>query len=196
VEETRSIVFTILIGNRPYLHEGWKLSNSKDIQTIWFHQLIVFLLQQYFHIFNVNNNSKKFHELQIYWNSYKHLARQWSYVEFTLFCNGFTLKATYDNPNLKAFKNLGYLIYIPLNNQFTALSTNLHLIPYTLPKTFSFMPPYLLDMTFRKFFSLTPIPTWYGDLGEIIIFYVGRSMKSYLDVKIWNLDSTLDITRP
>jgi hypothetical protein len=25
-------------------------------------------------------------------NSYIHLATQWSYVEFTLFCNGFTLK--------------------------------------------------------------------------------------------------------
>jgi hypothetical protein len=26
------------------LHEGEKLSNLKDIQTIWFHQLIVFVL--------------------------------------------------------------------------------------------------------------------------------------------------------
>jgi len=50
MEETRSIVFTILVGDRPYLHEGWKLSNSKDIQTIWFHRLIVFVLQQYFHL--------------------------------------------------------------------------------------------------------------------------------------------------
>jgi len=34
MEETRSIVFTILVGDRPYLHEGRKLSNLKDIQTI------------------------------------------------------------------------------------------------------------------------------------------------------------------
>jgi hypothetical protein len=26
------------------LHEGQKLSNLKDIQTIWFHHLIVFVL--------------------------------------------------------------------------------------------------------------------------------------------------------
>jgi hypothetical protein len=26
------------------LHEGQKLSNLKDIQTIWFHQLIVFVI--------------------------------------------------------------------------------------------------------------------------------------------------------
>jgi hypothetical protein len=26
------------------LHEGQKLSNLKNIQTIWFHQLIVFIL--------------------------------------------------------------------------------------------------------------------------------------------------------
>jgi hypothetical protein len=50
MEETRSIVFTILVGDWPYLHEGRKLSNLKDIQTISFHQLIVFVLQQYFHL--------------------------------------------------------------------------------------------------------------------------------------------------
>jgi hypothetical protein len=50
MEETISIVFTILVGDRPYLHEGQKLSNWKDIQTIWFHQLIVFVLQQYFYL--------------------------------------------------------------------------------------------------------------------------------------------------
>jgi hypothetical protein len=46
--------------------------------------------------YNVNNNSKKFHELQIYLSSYIHLAKQWSYVEFTLFCIEFTFKTTYD----------------------------------------------------------------------------------------------------
>jgi hypothetical protein len=46
--------------------------------------------------YNVNNNSKKFHKLQIYLNSYIHIAKQWSYVEFTLFCNGFTFKTTYN----------------------------------------------------------------------------------------------------
>jgi hypothetical protein len=64
---------------------------------------------------------------------------------------------------LKAFKDLGYLIYVPLNIQFLALSTTLHLIPKT--------------------FSLTPIPTWYQDLSEIMIFYLGRIMISYLDFK-------------
>ncbi len=39
-----SIVFIILIGDMPYLHEGCKLWNLRDIQTIWFHQLIVFVL--------------------------------------------------------------------------------------------------------------------------------------------------------
>jgi hypothetical protein len=46
--------------------------------------------------YNVINNLKKIHELQIYLNSYIHFAKQWSYVEFTLFCNRFTLKTTYD----------------------------------------------------------------------------------------------------
>jgi len=44
MEERRSIVFIILVGGKSYLHEGQKLSNLKDIQTIWFHQLIVFVL--------------------------------------------------------------------------------------------------------------------------------------------------------
>jgi hypothetical protein len=30
----RLIVFIIIVGDRPYLHEGKKLSNLKDIQTI------------------------------------------------------------------------------------------------------------------------------------------------------------------
>jgi hypothetical protein len=34
MEETKSIFFSILVGDRPYLHEGQKLSNLKDIQTI------------------------------------------------------------------------------------------------------------------------------------------------------------------
>jgi hypothetical protein len=34
MEETRSIVFIILIGGELYLYEGQKLSNLKDIQTI------------------------------------------------------------------------------------------------------------------------------------------------------------------
>ncbi len=46
-------------------------------------------------LYNVNNNFWKFHKLQIYLNSYIPLAKQWSYVEFTLFCNGFTLKTTH-----------------------------------------------------------------------------------------------------
>jgi hypothetical protein len=48
MEETRWIVFIILVCGRSYLHEGQKLSNLIDIQTIWFHQLIVFVL--YFHV--------------------------------------------------------------------------------------------------------------------------------------------------
>jgi len=46
--------------------------------------------------YNVNNNFLKNHKLQIYLNSYIHLAKQRSYVEFYLFCNEFTLKTTYD----------------------------------------------------------------------------------------------------
>jgi hypothetical protein len=34
MEERRSIVFFILVGGKSYLHEGQKLSNLKDIQTI------------------------------------------------------------------------------------------------------------------------------------------------------------------
>jgi hypothetical protein len=34
MEETRSIVFIILIGSESYLYEGQKLSNLKNIQTI------------------------------------------------------------------------------------------------------------------------------------------------------------------
>jgi hypothetical protein len=34
MEERRSIVFIILAGGKPYLHEAQKLSNLKDIQTI------------------------------------------------------------------------------------------------------------------------------------------------------------------
>jgi hypothetical protein len=34
----------ILLGGESYLYEGQKLSDLKDIQTIWFHQLIVFVL--------------------------------------------------------------------------------------------------------------------------------------------------------
>jgi len=45
--------------------------------------------------YNVNNNFWNFHKLQIYLNSCIPFAKQWSYVEFTLFCNGFTLKTTY-----------------------------------------------------------------------------------------------------
>jgi hypothetical protein len=41
----------------------------------------------------------------MYLNSYIHFAKQWSYVEFTLFCNRFTLKTTYD-PGHIAFKRL------------------------------------------------------------------------------------------
>jgi len=44
MEERRSIVFIIIVGGKSYLHEGQKLSNLKDKQTIWFHQLIVFVL--------------------------------------------------------------------------------------------------------------------------------------------------------
>ncbi len=44
MEERRSIVFIVIVGGKSYLHEGRKLSNSKDKQTIWFHQLIVFVL--------------------------------------------------------------------------------------------------------------------------------------------------------
>jgi hypothetical protein len=57
MEETKSIFFSILVGDRPYLHEGQKLSNLKDIQTIWFHQLIAFVLQQYFHILSFSTMS-------------------------------------------------------------------------------------------------------------------------------------------
>jgi hypothetical protein len=34
MEERRSIVFIIIVGGKSYLHEGRKLSNLKDIQTI------------------------------------------------------------------------------------------------------------------------------------------------------------------
>ncbi len=44
MEEKKSIVFIILVHGTSYLHEGQKLSNLKDIQTIWFHHLIVFVL--------------------------------------------------------------------------------------------------------------------------------------------------------
>jgi hypothetical protein len=54
------------------------------------------IFSSFIRFYNVNNNSKKFHKLQIYLNSYIHIAKQWSYVEFTLFCNGFTFKTTYN----------------------------------------------------------------------------------------------------
>jgi hypothetical protein len=44
MEETRSIVFTIIVGDRPYLYEGRKLSNLKHIQTIFFHLLCFFTM--------------------------------------------------------------------------------------------------------------------------------------------------------
>jgi hypothetical protein len=34
LEERRSIVLIILVGGKSYLHEGQKLSNLEDIQTI------------------------------------------------------------------------------------------------------------------------------------------------------------------
>jgi hypothetical protein len=34
MEERKSIVFIILVGGKSYLHEGQKLSNLKNIQTI------------------------------------------------------------------------------------------------------------------------------------------------------------------
>jgi len=34
MEETRSIVFIILVGRESYLYEGQKLSHLKDIQAI------------------------------------------------------------------------------------------------------------------------------------------------------------------
>jgi hypothetical protein len=34
MEETRSIVFIILVGGESYLYEGQKILNFKDIQTI------------------------------------------------------------------------------------------------------------------------------------------------------------------
>jgi hypothetical protein len=52
--------FIILVVGRSYLYEGWRLSNLEDIQTIWFHQLIVFFsmtTSSYSILFyNVNNN--------------------------------------------------------------------------------------------------------------------------------------------
>jgi hypothetical protein len=58
--------------------------------------------------YNVNNNFLKIHKLQIYLNSYIHLAKQWSYVKFTLFCNRFIFKTTYDqgDTELKWFLSL------------------------------------------------------------------------------------------
>ncbi len=44
MEETRSNFIIILVGDKSYLNEGQKLSNLKDTQTIWFHQLIMFVL--------------------------------------------------------------------------------------------------------------------------------------------------------
>jgi hypothetical protein len=46
----------------------------------------------------------------MYLNSYIHLAKQWSYVEFILFCNGFTLKTTYDPGDIefKSFLSLKF----------------------------------------------------------------------------------------
>ncbi len=82
------------------MHEWGELSNVCSI-TI-FSSSILF--------YNVNNILKKFHKLQIYLNSYIHLAKQWSYVEFTLFCNKFTLKTTYDprDIELKQFLSLKF----------------------------------------------------------------------------------------
>jgi hypothetical protein len=44
MEETRSSFIIILVGGKSYMHEGHKLSNLKDIKTIWIFQLIVFVL--------------------------------------------------------------------------------------------------------------------------------------------------------
>jgi hypothetical protein len=58
--------------------------------------------------YNVNNNSKKFHNLQIYSNSHIHLTKPWSYVEFTLFCNGFTFRTTYELKKNKELPTLAW----------------------------------------------------------------------------------------
>ncbi len=56
----------------------------------------IIIFSSFILFYNVNNNFKRFHKLQMYFNSYIDLAKQWSYVEFILFCDGFTLKTTYD----------------------------------------------------------------------------------------------------
>ncbi len=59
------------------------------------------IFSSFIFFYNVNNNFKKFYELQICLKSYIHLAKQWSYVEFSLFGNKFTIKTTYDLRNIE-----------------------------------------------------------------------------------------------
>ncbi len=94
------------------MHEWGKLSNFKSIVNHLISSIncvcSITIFSSSILFYNVNNNFKKFHKLQIYLNSYIHLAKQSSYVEFTLFCNKFTLKTTYDQGNieLKQFLSL------------------------------------------------------------------------------------------
>jgi hypothetical protein len=65
MKETRWFYFFILVGGRWYLHEWGKLSNLKDIQIVWFHELIgvcsITIFSSSILFYGVNNNLKKFH---------------------------------------------------------------------------------------------------------------------------------------
>jgi hypothetical protein len=98
MEERRSIVFIIIIGGVIFAWRTkiikFKRHTNHLISSINFLcSITIFSFSILF--YNVNNNFWKFHKLQIYLNSYIPFAKQWPYVEFTLFCNGFTLKTTY-----------------------------------------------------------------------------------------------------
>jgi hypothetical protein len=99
MEERRSIFIIIIVGGKSYLHEGQKLSNFKRHTNHLISSTncvcCITIFSSSILFYNVNNSFWKFHKLQIYLNSYIPIAKQWSYVEFTLFCNGFTLKTTY-----------------------------------------------------------------------------------------------------
>jgi hypothetical protein len=73
-----------------------------------------------------------------------------------------------------------------------------HDIKHSIYNPINHRTTYTLYLT-QKLFLYAPIPTWYdrtqilfpyphtylyGNLGKILIFYLGRNMISYLDVKI------------
>jgi hypothetical protein len=90
--------------------KSWYFIHTSQMKIIKFKRhkliswrLIVLVLWQHFHILSFSTmsiiilrSSIIYKYIQIHTCILQHLAKQWSYVEFTLFCNGFTFRTTYD----------------------------------------------------------------------------------------------------